>query len=201
MTIDAIFFGTWQAAKSIIIAGGLQLFDIEMRQVYCVLAPMYVLGAGPHERGGLMYRAIIYFGDEQQFLRIEGAELPVKPNPGDMIHIDASRYGFDFTLEVDFVDYLAPDGLIIGAKVVDEDQELIKLIVGKGAPLPVPIVEMCIWTSSKDGINYLIWESGCQEMSENLFEPTMGDDGPLDWGWQFCPKCGGPIAQRRTDAG
>lgn len=134
----------------------------------------------------MAHKAIINFGDENQFMRIEGAELPAIPNEGDQIHIDQELYGFKFSLEVDQVDE-NPDGLlVIGSK----------LISGQVFPrFAVPIIEVCIWNYEHDFPWGDYWRPGC--MSSGKGGDAEHDSSPLEWGWRFCPFCGWPLVQRR----
>ena len=132
-----------------------------------------------------MFKAIINFGNEDKFMRIEGAELPARPRDGDMIHVDASKYGSNFVLGIEEVDQ-RPDGiLILGCKLIE----------GEIMPPQVPIVGMCIWTLVDEDQWGNYWQPGCKD---DGIDGTIADDedGPLQWGWNYCPFCRSPIVQR-----
>ena len=133
----------------------------------------------------MTHKAIINFGDDEEFLRIEGAELPAIPKKGDQIHIDQELYGANFTLEVEQVDQNLDGLLVIGSKIIS----------GFFSPR-VPIVEVCIWELDNDFPWGLYWQPGCKDSGVDG-QIAEDEEGPLQWGWLFCPFCGAPLVQRR----
>jgi hypothetical protein len=80
---------------------------------------------------------------------------------------------------------------------MDPYQEIVGDFVGqRGLIQEVPIVEVCVYRFHGDNWGSY-WESGC---NDQIAPMTYDDDeGPLQWGWRYCPSCRMPIVQRRGD--
>jgi hypothetical protein len=64
----------------------------------------------------------------------------------------------------------------------------------------VPIVKVCIWTLDDEDQWGMYWQPGCKDAG---IDGTIAEDfdGPLQWGWRFCPYCGVQLIQRRDGDG
>lgn len=57
------------------------------------------------------------------------------------------------------------------------------------------VLDVCIWEFDFDHFD-MTWRSGCHGEQQEPIKTDHHDDGPLQWGWRFCPFCKSPIVQR-----
>lgn len=60
----------------------------------------------------------------------------------------------------------------------------------------IPVIEVCTWVLDNDFPWGIYWQPGCRDQGVDGQIAEVDDEGPLQWGWKFCPFCGTTIIQR-----